>query len=226
MAICLSDDFEYNEEDIDKAIDLRISVQMVTHSLPRKTQEYMGILLKKYLEECEMGDYYYKLDYCLSEILVNAIKANIKRLYFTEHNLDINNPEDYETGMKNFREEMISKKSYYQEKLCQSNLYVTYTLKAEDSKLIIEVRNNSVMTEAEKIKVKDKIDNAISQNPENFLNNEIDESEGAGLGIKSIIMTLNSFGLPGDHYMLYTENNETVARLTLEQPVIEIIEEL
>lgn len=222
MEICFSDDFEYNEESIDTAIDLKISLQIVTHSLPAKTQEYMGTLLKKYLEEYGLQSYYPKLNYCLSEILINAIKANIKRVYFFEHDLDINDPKIYEEGMKNFRSEMVSKKEYFLKKLIKSNLYVTYTLKVEDNKLIIEVRNNSVMTEAEAQRVKEKIEEAVSYDPANLLNEKIDESEGAGFGIKSIILTLRSFGLPGDHYLLYTENNETVAKLILEQPIIEI----
>lgn len=222
MEICLSDDFDFDEKNIEDVIDLRISVQMITHSLPQKTQEYMGTLLQKYLNECGMGSYYHKLNYCLSEILINAIKANMKRVYFQEYSLDINNPLDYINGMKNFRNEILDKREYYLNKLRNSNLYVTYLLKMEDSKLIIEVRNNSVMTEEESLRVKEKIKEAGCYNPENLLNEELDDSEGAGFGIKSIVLTLRSFGLPGDHYLLYTDDNETVAKLIIEQPIIEI----
>lgn len=222
MELCISDDFEYNEIKINEEVDLKISVQMVTHSLPNKTQEYMGTLLQKYLEECGMKSYFNKLNYCLSEILVNAIKANMKRVYFDEHKLDINNPADYEEGMKNFRSEMLSKRDYYMKKLRTSDLYITYSLKFEDGKLIIEVRNNSVMTADESVRVKSKIAEVSLNKSEEMLGDPIDETEGAGFGIKSIIMTLNSFGLPGDHYLLYTDENETVARLIIEQPLMEI----
>lgn len=223
MELNLSDDFDLDENAIDNAIDLKISVQMITHSLPTKTQEYMGTLLQKYLKEIGMDSYYNKLNYCLSEILVNAIKANMKRVYFNEHNLDIKDAGDYEEGMKNFRIEMLEKKDYYLEKLRKSELYILYSLKLEDNKLIIEVRNNSVMTEAESIRVKNTILKANSYKPEDLMTDSIDETEGAGLGIKSIVLTLRSFGLPGDHYVLYTDKNETVARLIIEEPDIEPI---
>lgn len=132
MELCISDDFEFNELKINEEVDLKISVQMVTHSLPNKTQEYMGTLLQKYLEECGMKSYFNKLNYCLSEILVNAVKANLKRIYFREYNLDINNPIDYEKGMKNFRSDMLSKRDYYMEKQRTSDLYITYSLKLEN----------------------------------------------------------------------------------------------
>lgn len=222
MELCISDDFEFDENSVNNAIDLKISVQMVTHSLPNKTQEYMGTLLQKYLTECGMESYFNKLNYCLSEILINAIKANMKRVYFQDYNLDIENPSDYAKGMKAFRTEMLERRAYYLERLRQSDLYVTYTLKIEDKKLIIEVRNSSVMTEAESIRVKEKISEVSLESSENLLGEDIDETEGAGLGIKSIILTLRSFGLPGDHYLLYTENNETVAKLIIEQPLIAI----
>lgn len=222
MEICISDDFDYDEKNIDDAIDLKISVQMITHSLPQKTQEYMGTLLQKYLKECGMESYYQRLNYCLSETLVNAIKANMKRVYFCDCMLDINDPDDYKEGMKDFRSVMLEKKDYYLDKLCHSNLYVTYLLRIEDNKLVIEVRNNSVMTEEESKRVKEKLTDAGAYNPENFLDDNVDEMEGAGFGIKSIILTLRSFGLPGDHYLLYTDDDETVARLIIEQPVIEI----
>ena len=37
MELCISDDFEFNEIKINEEVDLKISVQMVTHSLPNKT---------------------------------------------------------------------------------------------------------------------------------------------------------------------------------------------
>ena len=44
----------------------------------------------------------------MEEIISNSVKANIKRAYFLYHNLDINNHDDYEKGMKNFREGGVS----------------------------------------------------------------------------------------------------------------------
>lgn len=214
----MSDDSLFDESKIKSAIDLKISLQLVTHSLPRKTQEYMSTILEKYLQECGMGSYFNKLNYCLSEILFNAVKANMKRVYFREKNLNIDDPKDYEEGMKTFRQDTLENKEHYFELLRTSDLYVTYTLKLEGSKFIIEVRNNSVMTSIEAERVKEMISAIHNFDPASIINGPIDETEGAGLGIKSIIMALNSFDLPGENYQIFTEANETVARLIIEEP--------
>lgn len=224
MEMLISEDSEFDDSTVDKAIDLKISLQLVTHSLPRKTQEYMSVLLQKYLNECGKGIYFNKLDYCLSEILLNALKANMKRVYFKKHNLDINNPEDYQKGMETFRTDILDDKDYYLKLLRDGDLYVIYKLQIDEEKLIIEVRNNSVMTEIESERVKQKIADTHTMVYDEVVEGCVDETEGAGLGISSILLALRSFGLPGDHYQLYTEGNETVARLIIEDPLEELEE--
>lgn len=224
MGILISDDKDFDDNSIKTALDLKLSLEIVTHSLPQKTQEYMALMLYKYLEECELQDYFNKLNFCLSEVLFNAVKANMKRIYFAEKNLDINNPEDYKKGMVNFRNDTLSNKSYYFEKLREKDLYVILSFQIEKGNLIIEVRNNSVITEFEYKRVKEKFSEFHNLDPLAAADIMIDDTEGAGLGIRTILLALESFGLPGDHYQLYTQGNETVAKLIIEnQPVLELI---
>lgn len=226
MGFCISEDSEFDDSSIKTAIDLKLSLEILTHSLPKKTKEYISLLLSKYLDEIGLSDSFNKLDYCLSEILFNAIKANMKRVYFKEKNLDINNPDDYAEGMKNFRQETLSNKEYYFKKLRAEDLYVKFSLTLEDGNLILEVRNNSLITPFEEVRVKEKISHFHQYTPDDLAGNFIDETEGAGLGINSILLTLNSFGLPGDNYKLYTQGNETVAKLIYSQDAVEDLEEL
>lgn len=216
MDIVLSEDSDFDDSSISTAIDMKMSLEITTHSLPRKTQEYMSLVLSKYLEECDLSQYFNKLNYCLSEILFNAVKANVKRVYFTDKNLDIHNAEHYEQGMKTFRMDTLENKEYYFEKLRATDMYVKFMLHVENGCLVIEVRNNSVMTKMEIERVKEKIKNFHTYLPEELALNFVDETEGAGLGINSILLTLKSFGIPGDHYQLYIEGEETVAKLVIE----------
>ncbi|MCQ2593207.1 MAG: hypothetical protein MJ188_10540 [Treponema sp.] len=220
MDLILSDDSDFDDSSIDAAIDLKISLQLITHSLPKKTQEYMSLLLSKYLKECGLSSYFNKLSYCLSEILFNAVKANMKRIYFMEKNLDINNLDDYEEGMKTFRQDTLKNKEYYFEKLRSSDLYITYALTIDHNRLVIEVRNNSVMTPIEAQRVKEKIANFHEFTSDEIMGNLVDDTEGAGLGISTIMLTLKSFGLPGDNYQLFTRGKETIARLIVEDSLI------
>lgn len=208
-----SEDTVYNDTTIKTAEDLDISLEICTHSLPQKTKEYISLLLTRYLEEAGLGYCCKKLDYCLSEILFNAIKANVKRIYFREKNLDINNVKDYEEGMKSFRDDTLSNRVYYFKKLREEKLYVKFSMKATKDSIILEVKNNSLITSFEEERVKEKISHFHKITPEDFASGFLDETEGAGLGINSIMLTLHSFGLPGDSYKLFTCENETVARL-------------
>lgn len=215
MDILISEDSEFDDSSIESAIDLNLTLEIRTHSLPKKTSEYISLILMKYLEECNLEKYFNKVNYCLSEIMFNAIKANVKRIYFNEKGLDINNYDDYTKGMRTFKTDTLENKEHYFEKLRKTDLYATLSLKIEKGNLVIEVRNNSVMTTMEAARVKEKIANFHQYTPEELALNFVDEAEGAGLGINTIMLTLKSFGVPGDNYQLFTKDNETVARLVI-----------
>ena len=77
------------------------------YKLPKENEEYYVEVLKYFLEHIgkeKISDY---LGYCLREILNNAKKANTKRVFFIDQNLDINNIEHYNKGIKIFNKPEI-----------------------------------------------------------------------------------------------------------------------
>lgn len=220
MEIYLSEDAEFDYSSVEAAIGLNIPLKMVTYSLPVKTQDCMSSLLNEFLNKCDLSSCYNKLNYCLSEILFNAIKANIKHVFFKEKNLDINNQEDYETGMKTFREEISTNKDYYLQILKNKNLYVTFSLTIENNRFIMEVRNNTLMSNTEEKRVKEKFSDYLDFGTKSLDECVIDQSEGAGLGIRSVLLILKSFGQPDDNFQLFTKERETISRLIIDKPII------
>lgn len=208
MSIIISEDTDFNDESIKTAIDLKVSLEISTHSLPLKTKEYISQILFKYLDECGQASAFNKLDYCVSELLFNAIKANLKRVYFMERGLDINDPMDYDVGMITFRKDTLADKERYFQMLRDKDYYVTFSLLIEGNNLILEVRNNSLISDFELERVKQKIANSKAMSLD-----VVDDTEGAGLGINSICCALRSFGLSEQNYQLFTNKKETVARL-------------
>ena len=71
-------------------------------------REYIKCIIKEYLKQIGKEKFYNLVCLCMEEIISNSVKANVKRAYFVENNLDINNHNDYEIGMKNFREHGIA----------------------------------------------------------------------------------------------------------------------
>ena len=86
-------------------IPLTITTYMLTHEMEVYITEMLTLFLK-YIGQTHMTDY---LVYCVSELATNAKKANTKRIYFRQKNLDIFNPDDYEKGMINFKKETFVK---------------------------------------------------------------------------------------------------------------------
>ena len=81
------------------AIQSGIPLTITTYTLPHEMEEYMGDVLKVFLTEVNQIQMVEGLSYCLKELANNAKKANTKRIYFEDHNLDINNKADYIKGM-------------------------------------------------------------------------------------------------------------------------------
>jgi len=53
------------------------------------------------------------LGYCLRELVNNSKKANLKRVFFLDQNLDINDKTHYDKGMSLFKEKAFSNLDYY-----------------------------------------------------------------------------------------------------------------
>ena len=68
-------------------------------------------ILEVYLVELGQERILEPLSYCLKELIINAQKANTKRLYFEEKGLDILQENDYEKGMRDFRASRRSESS-------------------------------------------------------------------------------------------------------------------
>lgn len=203
-----------NNEKIKQSVETQSPIELIVDGLPRSVDEY-NLVLTKFLEACNQQKIEDNLVYCLGELLSNADKANLKRLYFKEKGLDINNSDDYKLGMKTFLEETFSNFSYYAKLKDKENLYVKLYLLKEIDKIIIETRNNSILTEFEYERIFKRIDNAKQFNSLAEAVMNVDSSEGAGLGIVSIILILKKIGLDKSAFNVYCNNGETITGITL-----------
>ena len=208
-------------QDVDRnkiriAVKLHSPIEIVSYVLPREKEMYIQEVLSEFLNKCHQEHLTEGLKFCITELLVNAKKANTKRVFFKEKNLDINNPADYETGMKTFKDETTSNLEYYLGKQKEHGLYVKVVLKLDNDSVYIEIRNNSVLTFFEEERIREKINKAKQFNSlEEVFTSVLDSTEGAGLGIIIIILMLQKVGLSKDNYKVYTTENETVTSIIL-----------
>ena len=176
----------------------------------------MDRVVEVFLTELGQERFLEPLAYCVKELIGNAQKANIKRMYFHEKGLTITDEKDYKLGMKQFRQSLVANASRYIQKLKEQKLDIVVTFQVSGTTLFIKVRNNAEMLPHEQARIYERIvrSRAFSSFYE-ALNNAIDTTEGAGLGVLILLQTLKRFGLEENAFSIESANGRTVAHLTV-----------
>ena len=201
---------------IKMAIRAGIPLSITTYTLPREMEAYIDSVLKAFLNELNQNQMSEYLTYCLNELLTNGKKANTKRIFFKQKNLDIFNAEQYSEGIKNFKRETLSNIRYYLDLQKKAGLYVKLILQARNNKIKIEFRNNSELTVEEYKRMHDKLSRAQQYTSVDQATNQVlDETEGAGLGLIIMILILEKIGLTEENFQILCENGETITRIIL-----------
>jgi putative nucleotidyltransferase with HDIG domain len=201
---------------IKRAAHNAVPLTFKTYTLPHETEIYLDKVLESFLGELGQEKLKEPLSYCLRELAVNAKKANTKRAYFLEKGLDLTNEKDYESGMKNFKQDTFDNIQYYLQKQKELGLYIKVVFQTKGTSLSIMVRNNVEITRKEQIRVFDRLarSRAFTSLEEAF-STVLDSTEGAGLGIVILVLMMKKIGLTEDCFAIDSEDGETVATLTI-----------
>jgi len=163
------------------------------------------------------------LAYCLKELTVNAKKANTKRVYFKEKNLQLDVPADYEKGMKTFKKETLDNIQHYLTLQEQQDLYIKVTYLIRNNVLYMSVRNNVPISPKELTRVYDRVARSRAfESMEEAFGEVLDDTEGAGLGIVIMILMLRKMGLTEKSFDLSQNNGETSASLTIPMNAVKL----
>jgi putative nucleotidyltransferase with HDIG domain len=201
---------------INKAIVSSIPVTIKSYTLPHETENYIEEVLGVYLEKFGQKELKDRIGYCMRELAVNAKKANTKRVYFSENNLDINDPDDYAKGMESFKQETLGNINYWLEKQKDAGLYVKVVFHSRNNSFTMAIKNNALISQKEQIRVYDRIARSRAfESMEEALSSVLDDSEGAGLGIVILVLMLKKIGLDEDAFDIDVFEDETVARITI-----------
>jgi len=207
---------EIDVAQIKRAAHDAIPLTFKTYTLPHETEIYLDKVLEGFLGELGQEKLKEPLSYCLRELAVNAKKANTKRVYFLEKKLDLSKDQDYELGMKTFKQETFDNIQHYLQKQKELGLYIKIIFQTKGKTLSIAVRNNVEITRKEQIRVYDRLarSRAFSSLEEAF-STVLDSSEGAGLGIVILVLMMKKIGLTEECFAIDTQDGETVASITI-----------
>lgn len=207
---------DLDKEKVITAIKLQIPIEITTYSLPREMEMYIHEVLSLFLSTCHQEHMDQYLNFCLGELLSNSKKANTKRIYFEEKNLNINSHEDYVLGMKTFKEDTMANLSYYLTQQKKAGLYIKIVLQLLNNEIKIQIKNNVILCDDEKNRIQNKLDSVKQyNNPEDVYRDVLDQTEGAGLGIIIIVLMLQKIGLSKENFKVYSTDTETITSIVL-----------
>ncbi len=202
--------------DIQKAALRSIPLTFHLTSLPHESHALLDRILEAYLVELGQERLMEPLSYCLKELIINAQKANTKRLYFEERGLDITRAEDYETGMHDFRRDSTERLAHWLDLLKKRGFAIGVTFHTTGGSLCISVRNSAELTPREQERIYDRIARARAYHSfVEALAQPIDTTEGAGLGILILLQFLKRIGLGEEAFTIEPRDGETVAAITI-----------
>ena len=153
------------------------------------------------------------------ELVINATKANLKRVLYLNLGLDINDPIDYEKGLKQFKDNLSEDKIVqFKDDFKKHNLPVTATYYYSADVLNIKVKNNFPLLNIEEERIRDKFRKATSfSNLIDFFMEYGDNTEGAGMGLTMVGILLDQSGIDRHSFSLYSSDKykETIAKLEI-----------
>ncbi|MBB6482587.1 HDOD domain-containing protein [Spirochaeta isovalerica] len=205
-----------DREKIIRAVRQSIPLAITTYKLPHETEMDLENVLGMFLKEMDQDMLKDRLAYRLRELAVNAKKANTKRVYFEDKGLDLANKEQYEEGMRNFKEETFNNLDYYLNLQKEKGLYIKIIFHSRGKKFKISIKNNVEINRKEQMRIYDRIarSRAFDSMEEAFAE-VLDDSEGAGLGIVILILMLRKMGLDEESFEIEGENGVTTASITI-----------
>jgi HD-like signal output (HDOD) protein len=152
----------------------------------------------------------------LRECIFNAVKANAKRIYFEQSQIDITDQVRYNQQISKFKEEVILNFSELQPVLSASQYKAEFTISPGADGFSIRIENNVPILPAEGERIRQRMQNALKYNDFSEVYDEMyDDTEGAGLGIILTILLLRSSGINPESFTISSDGRSTIAKLII-----------
>ena len=206
------------ESTIQSLVDQEKILSFKTFVLSDRGEKILKVIastiLKRY-DRMDMMDIVYT---SAKELIINATKANLKRVLFREEGLNPNDLSEYQKGMSLFRERLNSARiEEYRDRFREMDFPVIATFYYNAEVMHIKVKNMFTLLSFEEGRIRKKFEAAESfKSLLDFYTEHGDDSEGAGLGLTMVGILLDESGIDKHAFTVYSnEFNETAARLEL-----------
>ena len=203
------------KEIVQDAVNKNNILSMKTYLLSDYGENILKIIASSILEKFNRIDLMEISYSAAKELVINATKANLKRVLFKDLGLDINNPDDYDKGLNEFKGHLTEDKIInYKPLFKKYDLPVTATFYYTKDVL----KNNFPLLPIEETRIRDKFQKATSfSSLIDFFMEYGDSTEGAGMGITMVGILLDQSGINKHSFSLYSSDKykETVAKIEI-----------
>lgn len=205
-------------ESLKEQIERSKSFTMKFFIADKDVEKEVGNILRIIFEKFHKADFVGVLVTCLMELIVNAAKANLKRVIFEVNHLNIDDENVYLTGMLKFKN-LLVESSYikYFNELKDHDYWIKVFFEYDENGVKIEVVNNVHLTSIEDRRIREKLSKAMKyQSIAQFYLDQGDELEGAGMGLALVVMLLKGLGIPPELFRVGNINGkETMLRMEI-----------
>ncbi len=206
---------------ITDAVEENKDVRIVSYSVSTTNENRLKKVLALYLHKQGCGVLLTPIYTCVKELLINAVKANYKHIYFEGSAPQSPGPDIIakDKVIRLFKLEMSREDAKTLARLARSrDMKAEIVFHLEGEALDVSITNPIAMTPDELVKVRKKLDDArkCEDISDYFLMNADDpENEGAGIGLVLISMILKSLGVDQSRLDIRSTAAQTISSLTI-----------
>lgn len=202
---------------IKQAISTGENLRLIVHSIKDSIEHEINFVLAALLDQYEQEQLQSTLYSCLKELLVNAVKANAKRVFFEEMGIEETSGPRYEQGLRLFKDNLTeSWVENYCHKALDKGLDVRIDIFHSRDGLRIEVINQLEISSEDEARIREKFATGMSYDDlVSFYLDHADKSEGEGLGFAMNVLLLKGEQINPALFRVGTGNGKTIARLEI-----------
>lgn len=210
-----------NYYDVEKNLQLAVNdgkiIHLVSYSMSNDIEKKLDKAIESILEKygkIEMKGLVYT---SVKELAINGTKANLKRIFFEEKGFKLEDPEDYDRGMAEYKDYMTEDKALEYGRLAKKKgFFVRISFFHDSTGMRIEVINNTAITSQEEKRLREKLSKIMKYDDlmQFYLENP-DNTEGAGMGLALITTMLKGEEIDPNLFRIMTTPEQTTARIEI-----------